>query len=141
MIAPRKVKKKPMAEINVVPYIDVMLVLLVIFMVTAPLMLQGIQVDLPNEASAPIDLKKSEPLIASVKADGTYYLNIVGDPEQPKTLAEIKDLITKTIKQKPETLILVRGDEAARYGLVVSLMSDIQSAGATNIGWVTDPPN
>ena len=69
-------KRKPMAEINVVPYIDVMLVLLVVFMVTAPLLMQGVKVELPQAPSAPIDNKEDEPLIVSVKTDGTYYLNL-----------------------------------------------------------------
>lgn len=133
-------KRKPMAEINVVPYIDVMLVLLVVFMVTAPLLMQGVKVDLPQAPSTPIDNKEDEPLIVSVKTDGTYYLNLGQSQQSPKPLKEITDTVAKILRQKPATPVLVWGDTAVPYGVVVALMTELQSAGAPSVGLVTDPP-
>ncbi|MBC6903879.1 protein TolR [Saccharophagus sp. K07] len=133
-------KRKPMAEINVVPYIDVMLVLLVVFMVTAPLLMQGVKVDLPQAPSAPIDNKEDEPLIVSVKTDGTYYLNLGQDQQAAKPLKEITDTVSKVLRQKPSTPVLVWGDTAVPYGTVVALMTELQAAGAASVGLVTDPP-
>jgi biopolymer transport protein TolR len=133
-------KRKPMAEINVVPYIDVMLVLLVVFMVTAPLLMQGVKVDLPQAPSTPIDNKDEEPLIVSVKTDGTYYLNLGQDQQGAKPLKEITDTVAKVLRQKPTTPVLVWGDTAVPYGTVVSLMTELQAAGAPSVGLVTDPP-
>jgi biopolymer transport protein TolR len=136
----RKIKKKPMAEINVVPYIDVMLVLLVVFMVTAPLLMQGVKVDLPQAPSAPLDEKQDEPLIVSVKPDGSYYLNLGKDQKVAKPLADIKDTVAKVLRQKPKTPVLVWGDHAVNYGIVVKLMTELQNAGAPSVGLVTEPP-
>lgn len=133
-------KRKPMADINVVPYIDVMLVLLIVFMVTAPLLMQGVKVDLPQAPSAPIDNKDEEPLIVSVKADGTYYLNLGRDQKTARPLPEITETVSKVLRQKPQTPVLVWGDTAVPYGTVVSLMTELQSAGAPSVGLVTDPP-
>jgi biopolymer transport protein TolR len=135
-----KIRNKPMAEINVVPYIDVMLVLLIVFMVTAPMLMQGVRVDLPQAPSAPIDENQDEPLIVSVRADGTYYLNLGADQETAKPLADIKDTVSKVLRQKPDTPILVWGDKNVSYGVVVALMSDLQGAGAPAVGLVTEPP-
>lgn len=133
-------KRKAMAEINVVPYIDVMLVLLVVFMVTAPLLMQGVKVELPQADSTPIEETEDEPIIVSVKADGTYYLNLGGDPEQPRPVKEIMDSVAKILRQKPKTPVLVWGDTAVPYGAVVSLMAELQAAGAPSVGLVTDSP-
>ncbi|MBR9908864.1 MAG: protein TolR [Gammaproteobacteria bacterium] len=136
----RKIRKKPMAEINVVPYIDVMLVLLVVFMVTAPLLMQGVKVELPAAASAPLDDKQDEPLIVSVDAAGQYYLNLGKDEKVAKPLAQITDTVGKVLRQKPNTAVLVWGDTAVDYGLVVALMTALQGAGAESVGLVTEPP-
>ncbi len=133
-------KRKQMAEINVVPYIDVMLVLLVIFMVTAPLLMQGVKVDLPQAASAPLEKKDDEPVIVSIRADGTYYLNLGKDQEVARPLGQIADTVGKVLRQKPGTTVLVWGDAKVEYGLVVSLMTELQKAGAPSVGLVTDPP-
>lgn len=134
------VKRKQMAEINVVPYIDVMLVLLVIFMVTAPLLMQGVKVDLPKAPSSPMNKKDDEPVIVSVKQDGTYYINLGGEQEVARPLKEITDTVSKVLRQKPDTTILVWGDTKVEYGVVVSLMTQLQGAGAPSVGLVTDPP-
>jgi biopolymer transport protein TolR len=136
----KKMKKKPMAEINVVPYIDVMLVLLVIFMVTAPLLNQGVKVDLPQAASAPIDNADLEPLIVSIKADGSYFVKLGKDEELAKPLDLIAGQVAKIVKLKPETQILVWGDTSVAYGKVVDLMSRLTQAGAQSVGLVTEPP-
>lgn len=133
-------KRKPMAEINVVPYIDVMLVLLVVFMVTAPMLMQGVKVDLPQAPSAPMDDTDEEPLIVSVKTDGTYFINLGQDQEAAKPLAEITTVVGKILRQKPQTPVLVWGDSSVPYGVIVTLMSELQSAGAPSVGLVTDPP-
>ena len=133
-------RRRPMSEINVVPYIDVMLVLLVIFMVTAPMMSQGIKVDLPDAASGPMDVNDNEPmLIVSVKADGTYYMN-VGDDEQTVALSMIGERAQKIISANPEIKVLVEGDEELRYGAIISLMNVLQIAGANSVGLITEPP-
>jgi len=129
-----------MSEINVVPYIDVMLVLLIIFMITAPMLMQGVEVELPDATSEPIENQEDEPLIVSVKADGTYYLNLGGNPEKPEQLDVITDKVGKILKAKPKTPVLVWGDEKVSYGIVVVLMSKLQEAGVKNVGLVTENP-
>jgi biopolymer transport protein TolR len=133
-------KRKLMAEINVVPYIDVMLVLLVIFMVTAPLLTQGIEVDLPKANAQPIETPPDhEPLVLSVDADGQLYLNAGDNEDQPQTGAEIIRRIGIVLEVKPETPMFVKADRAVPYGNVVGAMVIPQQAGAENIGFVTDP--
>lgn len=139
MIKAKRLRRKLVAEINVVPYIDVTLVLLVVFMVTAPLLLQGVKVELPDANSAPLDKKQNEPLIVSIKADGSYWIDIKGE-NTPQTLEIIKDRVAKILRQRPETPILVWGDTAVDYGVVVDLMSELQLAGAPAVGLVTEPP-
>jgi len=133
-------KRKLVSEINVVPYIDVMLVLLIVFMVTAPLLMQGVKVDLPDAPSAPIEDTDDEPLIVSVRADGTYYLNLGEEEKVAKPMAEIKETVSKVLRQKPKTPVLVWGDADAKYGLIVSAMTHLQQAGAPSVGLVTEPP-
>ena len=132
-------RRKPMSEINVVPYVDVTLVLLVIFMVTAPLMTQGIKVDLPEAASGPLEVTDHEPmLVVSVKADGSYYMN-VGEAEEPVALSLIGDRCAKIIKANPDIKVLVEGDRNLAYGVIVNLMDVLQSAGARSVGLITQP--
>ena len=136
----KSARRKPMSEINVVPYIDVMLVLLVIFMVTAPLMTQGIKVDLPEAASGPLDVTDDEPmLVVSVKDDGTYYINL-GESEEPVPLSEIGERATKVIAANPRIKVLVEGDKKLAYGVIVDLMNTLQAAGAKSGGLITEPP-
>jgi len=134
-------KRKPMAEINVVPYIDVMLVLLVIFMVTAPLLMQGVKVELPQAPSSPLDKKDEEPIIVSIKTDGSYYINLGKDQDLARPLTDITATVGKVLRQKPTTPVLVWGDAKVEYGVIVSLMTQLQQAGAASVGLVTDPPN
>jgi len=133
-------KRKLVAEINVVPYIDVMLVLLIVFMVTAPMLMQGVKVELPEAPSAPLDDKDQEPLIVSVKADGSYFLDIGNGKNVQEALPSIVDKVAKVLRQQPKTPVLVWGDARVDYGVVVKLMSDLQNAGAPSVGLVTEPP-
>ena len=135
----RKGRRRPMSDINVVPYIDVMLVLLIIFMVTAPLLMQGVKVDLPQAPSSPIEDNKEEPLIVSIKAGGELFLKLGENAEEPKPLAEIRDMVGKILNEAPKTPILIWGDKAVPYGEVVSLMTELQNAGAPSVGLVTEP--
>lgn len=132
-------KRRLASDINVVPYIDVMLVLLVIFMVTAPMLTQGMKVNLPKVNSAAIDTAKDEPLVVSIDAEGKLYLNTGKDEKQAKPLAQIQDHIRKVIKVKPATQVLVWGDTAVAYGKVVGLMAQLQQAGVQQVGLVTEP--
>lgn len=135
-----KNKKKPLAEINVVPYIDVMLVLLIIFMVTAPLLMQGVEVELPQAPSKPIDSKQDEPLIVSIKKEGQLFLNLGAQQDTAKPIAEISNTVSKILRQKPNTPVLVWGDTDVPYGEVVALMTALQNAGAPSVGLVTTTP-
>ena len=134
-------RRKPMSEINVVPYIDVMLVLLVIFMVTAPMLTQGVKVDLPQTSSDPIQAEKDvEAIIVSVDSNGAYYVEVGDRGSDPMALEELQLEIAKILSQRSNSEVLVRGDEQVRYGTVVRLMSALQMAGAANIGLITEAP-
>ena len=137
-VSPRG-KHRPMAEINVVPYIDVMLVLLIIFMVTAPMLMQGVQVDLPEASAEPVDNQDSEPLIVSVDAKGQLYLNL-GEEKQVLELPTIKDRVAKVLKRSKDKPVLIWGDRAVPYGEVVTVMVALQEAGAPSVGLVTEDP-
>lgn len=134
----RSHKKRLVAEINVVPYIDVVLVLLIVFMMTAPLLTQGVKVDLPQAAATPIE-KDEEPLIVSLKRDGSLYINLGKDNTKPASIEVIKQQVSGVLKSKPATPVLVWGDRSVSYGKVVELMSELQSAGADSVGLVTEP--
>ena len=133
-------KRKLMGEINVVPYIDVMLVLLVIFMVTAPLLTQGIEVDLPEANAKPIETPPDlDPLVLSVDAEGNLYINAGDNEDQPQSGDEIIRRVRIVLGEMPETPMFVKADRVVPYGNVVGAMVVLQQAGATNIGFVTDP--
>jgi len=133
-------KRKLMGEINVVPYIDVMLVLLIIFMVTAPLLTQGIEVELPKAGAEPIDPSAgAEPLVLSVDAEGNLYLNVGEDEDSPVDAARIVQLASTVLERKPETPVLVKADFRVAYGRVVAAMVLLQKAGADKVGFLTDP--
>ncbi len=134
--------RRLMGEINVVPYIDVMLVLLIIFMVTAPLLTQGVKVDLPQAAAEPLDqelLKDADPLILSIDREGRLFLNKGGDPEKEVDTDTVRARTAAALREKPELPILVRADRAIAYGQVIDAMVILQQAGARKVGFVTDP--
>jgi biopolymer transport protein TolR len=137
-----KGKRRLMSEINVVPYIDVMLVLLIIFMITAPLLTQGISVDLPNAPASQLDpelLKDNEPLVLSVDREGRLYLNIGDKQDQPIDEATLVERASAVIRRNAQTPVLVKADENVPYGRVVTGASRLQQSGATKIGFQTDP--
>ncbi|MCE8019045.1 protein TolR [Halomonas sp. MCCC 1A11036] len=133
-------RRKPMGEINVVPFIDVMLVLLVIFMITAPMLTQGVQVELPQVTSESIESQEDrEPIIVSVDREGGYYLSIGGE-EMNVDLEELGDRVIILLDRQPGTPVMVRGDRFVPYGEIVTLMSTLQVAGVANIGLISEPP-
>jgi len=134
--------RRHMSDINVVPFIDVMLVLLVIFMITAPLLTQGVKVDLPKTAAKALTEQQKEPLIVTVDSTGNFYLNLSDKPNQPITARTLSYLVTNQLSaaqaenQRP---VLVRGDKNANYGKVVEAMVLLQQAGAKSVGLITQP--
>jgi len=138
----KRQRRKPMAEINVVPYIDVMLVLLIIFMITAPMLTQGINVDLPqasaNVVEAPDD--NSEPLVVSVDAAGLFYVAIGDKQDQPIDAQLLMTKVAAVLRRSPNTPIMVKGDSAVNYGQVVTAMALLQKAGAPSVGLITKQP-
>jgi len=139
-----RARRRPMAEINVVPYIDVMLVLLVIFMITAPLLNLGVEVELPKADAEPMDTQENdEPLVITVLKNGDLYLNAGGDLDgtssgliDPESLLT---MVTAIVSRNPEIQVLVGGDEVATYGQVYSVMVLLQKAGVTKVGLMSDP--
>ncbi len=131
-------RRKLNADINVVPYIDVMMVLLVIFMITAPMMTQGVDVDLPVVGGDPVDNRDQEPLIISVTATGEYFIDVGGDPMKAVSLQDVAERTGKILTTNPAKQVLVRGDKAVRYERVVELMARLQAVGAPSVGLVTE---
>ena len=136
-------RRRPMSEINVVPYIDVMLVLLVIFMAAAPMLAQGIQLDLPKEPSEPLERSEQDPLIVSIQRDGSMYLNVGGDEEEAESISqlELQDRAMKVLRARPDVPVFVRGDTELPYGTIVNVMTILQQAGAESVGLLTEPPS
>ena len=138
-------RRKPMSEINVVPYIDVMLVLLVIFMVTAPLFNQGVEVQLPEAPSKPIEdfmrqmERGEEPFIVAVDQQGKIYVNKSANSEKPMTLVEFEQLVPGMLAQEASQKAYVKGDLNVMYGRVVRVMVALQNAGASSVGLITQP--
>ena len=139
-MAQQRIKRKPMAEINVVPYIDVMLVLLVIFMITAPLLTQGVKVDLPQSVAEPIETEQLEPLVVTVDVDGLFYIDVGENKDKAIDNTDLVARVSAVLRNKPDTPIYVRGDNQVNYGSVVVAMSLLQSAGAPSVGLLTEPP-
>lgn len=123
-----------------VPYIDVMLVLLIIFMVTAPMLMQGVKVELPEASADPVENQDSEPLIVSVDKAGQLFLNLGSQEDQVLSLATIRDRVAKVMSRNPEKPVLVWGDRSVPYGDVVTVMVALQEAGAPSVGLVTENP-
>lgn len=141
---PIKRKHKPMNEINVVPYIDVMLVLLVIFMITAPMLSQGVTVDLPKVASESMKTTEREPIIVSVNQRGDYFLNIDAHPADPiapqAMMLRVAAELTLANQQHEHIPVLVKGDQGVEYGKVVQAMGLLKQAGAEQVGLLTESP-
>jgi len=141
-VRPARRKRRQMAEINVVPYIDVMLVLLVIFMITAPLLRVGVEIDLPDANAEPLANtgESIEPLILSVDKEGAWYLNISDDPETQMNRADVQALATAALIKDPERPALVAGDTAVEYGDIMQAMAALQLAGASVVSLMSEPP-
>jgi len=135
-------RRKPMGEINVVPYIDVMLVLLIIFMVTAPLLTQGVKVNLPKADANPVEMpdENTEPLVVSVDADGKFYVAIGDKQDDPISAQELMAKTAAVLRRNPQTPVMVKGDNAVNYGYVVTAMALLQKAGAPSVGLITQRP-
>jgi biopolymer transport protein TolR len=139
-----KSRRRPMAEINVVPYIDVMLVLLVIFMITAPLLNLGVEIELPKADSPPLDVEQSqEPMVVTVLENGDLYLNAGGDLDgtasgliDPESLVSV---VSAIVKRNPEVQVLIGGDERASYGSVYAAIDLLKAAGVVKVGLMSDP--
>ena len=132
-------RRRPVSEINVVPYIDVMLVLLIIFMVTAPLISQGVKVDLPKASANPIEKEDTPPIIASVDVKGRYFLNVGEDQESPISEEELGAIVKAQLTKEPNTPVVVKGDGQVAYNEVIQLMVLLQQAGVPSVGLMTDP--
>ena len=137
-------RRKPMSEINVVPYIDVMLVLLVIFMATAPLLTQGVLVELPEAPSEPITDTQDDPLVVSIRADGAIFVNLglqdADDEGTRVTIYSLGDQAGKILRARPDVPVYVKADHRLDYGKVVGVMTVLQKSGAESVGLITDPP-
>jgi len=143
MDASRPKRRKPMAEINVVPLIDVMLVLLIVFMITAPLMTQGIKVELPQADAPPMDEEDDVTLVVSINAEGLYFISlgeVSEEDPQPVPLERIGEDVGKIMSQNPTVLVYVEGDESISYGVVMNLMSTLTTAGVQGVSLITQPP-
>ncbi len=139
-MAQRRVRRKPMSEINMVPFIDVMMVMLVVFMISAPMLTQGIKVELPRTSSKPMPLPDdAKTLIVSVQSNGQYFIDLGSDHESASSLAVIRTKVAKIISASPQTQVLIKGDRTVDYGSVVELMSELQKAGVEDVGLITDP--
>ncbi len=133
-------RKRPMSEINVVPYIDVMLVLLIIFMITAPLLSQGVKINLPQVPSEALPANDNDPVIISVDAAGNFFINYGENQDQPVSPDVLVNRVGALIKYRPKLPILVKGDAGVNYGRVVQAMALLQGAGVKGIGLITEPP-
>src|SRR5512146_719468 len=132
--------RRLMGEINVVPYIDVMLVLLIIFMITAPLLTQGVKVNLPKAHAEPLPAKSAkDPVVLSVDAQGQLFLNIAADPHASLDADAVLSQVTAALQKDPERAVLVKADKSVSYGVVIQAMVVLQRAGAGKVGMVTDP--
>ena len=132
-------KRRAMSEINVVPYIDVMLVLLIIFMVTAPLLKQGVDVDLPQAPAKPMDTNSPEPIVISIDKDGLYFLNVSASPDKPQDAQSLVAGVKDARVKHPKRPVMVRGDKNVIYQNVVSVLVLLQKANVESVGLVTEP--
>ena len=135
-----RIRKRPISEINVVPYIDVMLVLLIIFMITAPLLSQGVKVDLPQVPSEVMPPTDKEPVVVSVDAAGNFFINYGDNQDKSVSTNTLANRINALIKYQPDIPVFVKGDSSVPYGRVVELMALLQSAGVDGVGLVTESP-
>lgn len=132
-------KRRAVSDINVVPYIDVMLVLLIIFMVTAPLLKQGVDVDLPTAPANPLDAESPEPIVISIDKNGLMFLNIAAEPEVQIEAEELVEQVRSALTVEPKRPVMVRGDANGPYQNVVTTLVLLQQADVGSVGLVTEP--
>jgi len=136
-------RSRLMSEINIVPYVDVMLVLLIIFMITTPLLTQGVKINLPHAAARALVVKQHVPIIVSVDKFGRYYLNIANDPNKPVAPNLLATRIAAQLifdkQQGDNRPVLIKGDDTVSYGKVIQAMVLLQKSGVTNVGLITSP--
>ncbi len=138
----RRQKRRLMAEINVVPLIDVMLVLLIVFMITAPLITQGVRVDLPEADAEIVDDNDELTLVVSIDSAGLYYISLgeLSEDPEPVPLETIGENVSRIMNQNPGVPVFLEADAAVNYGLVMSLMATLEDAGAPSVRLITQPP-
>ncbi|MBI4005256.1 MAG: protein TolR [Gammaproteobacteria bacterium] len=136
----QRIRKRPMSEINVVPYIDVMLVMLVIFMITAPLLSQGVRVDLPQAPSEPLPQSDKDPVIINVDATGNFFINYGENQDKPIASSDLINRVNALLKYQPGIPVFIGGDKDVSYGHVIELMALLQGAGVPSVGMITEPP-
>ena len=135
-------RRKPMAEINVVPYIDVTLVLLIIFMITTPMLQTGVEVDLPQAESKTVESEgegDNPPIVISIKEQGQYYIKTDGQDDEPVVSEEINSRVAAVLVNKPKTQVLINADKVVSYGTVVTVMAALKNAGVPTVGLMTKP--
>lgn len=133
--------KKPLAsDMNVVPYIDVMLVLLVIFMVTAPMLTTGLTVDLPKAEASALSVAQQQPAIVTLQADQQYFLKLGDAEDQAMSLEQLQQTLSAEQSKNPALTVLINGDQSVPYGEIVRLMAGLQSAGLQQVGLITETP-
>ncbi|MFZ4503349.1 MAG: protein TolR [Methylovulum sp.] len=142
-ISKKNGRRKPMAEINVVPYIDVTLVLLIIFMITTPMLQTGVDVNLPQAESKTVETEgeDSPPIVISIKEDGQFYLKINDQDDELIQQEEINTQVLEVLHEKPKTQVLINADKSVNYGLVVTVMASLKNAGVSSVGLMTQPVN
>lgn len=138
----RNKRRKPMGEINVVPYIDVTLVLLIIFMITTPMLQTGVEVELPKAEAATVDSGEGEPpVVVSIKKTGEFYLSVGGQTDEPIAQDEIDTRVASVLAEKPSVQVLINADKSVDYGTVVTVMASLKNAGVANVGLMTKSDN
>lgn len=134
-------RKRRMSEINVVPYIDVMLVLLVIFMVTAPMLTEGVQVELPQTLAKTMAKDQEEPVVVSVDAKGQYYINIGDETDKPLSTEALITRVAAVMRHRPNKVVYIKGDKSVNYGAVVYILAQLQNAKVGKVGLMTETPD
>jgi len=134
-------RRKPMAEINVVPYIDVTLVLLIIFMITTPMLQTGVDVDLPEAESKTVETEgeNNPPIVISIKESGEYFIKFDNQDDTPVQPEEINAQVVAVLTDKPKTQVLINADKSVDYGAVVTVMAALKNAGVPTVGLMTQP--
>ena len=135
-------RRKPMAEINVVPYIDVTLVLLIIFMITTPMLQTGVEVDLPQAESKTVESEgegDNPPIVVSIKEQGVYYIKVDNGDDEPVLPEAINARVAAVLTNKPKTQVLINADRGVDYGTVVTVMAALKNAGVPTVGLMTKP--